>query len=78
MFFCLVSVMNQSFPRYDVQTDKEKQPVSSAVRACWHLAAQLRSGMGSSRDLWFHYGAIPLSKAAQEILTTPRKHHENC
>lgn len=47
-FFCLVSATNQSFLRYDVQTDREKQLVSSAVHACWPLAEQLLSGMGSS------------------------------
>lgn len=76
--FCLALVMNQSFFRYDVWTDAEKQPVSLAVRACWRLAEQLCSGVGSRRDLCCHYGAVLLPRADQESLTTPQKHHKSC
>lgn len=76
--FCLVLVMNQSFFRYDVWTDTEKQPVCLAVRACWHLAERLCSGVGSSQDLWCHYGAVLLPRANQDSLSIPQKHHKDC
>lgn len=44
----------------------EKQLVSSALCSRWCLAEQLHSGMGSSWDLWFHYGAIPFPRERQQ------------